>query len=118
MARDGYIYALTNDGRGLQIDTASNSYSLSIQLENLGWGDAILGIDGCIYWPPKNNASRILKYDPYSDQSSLVGGDLSNRGGWSSGALAIDGVIYCLPDNANRVLAIDPIREFWATNQS
>ena len=118
LARDGCIYAATNDGRGLQIDTASNSYGLSIQLKNLGWGDAILGIDGCIYWPPENNSTCILKYDPHSNQSSLVGGDLSNRGGWSSGALAIDGVIYCLPSYANRVLAIDPIGEFLATTKA
>ena len=37
----------------------------------MGWGDAILGIDGCIYLPPLN-AGRTLKYDPHIDETSLV----------------------------------------------
>ena len=74
-------------------------------------GDAILGIDGCIYWPPRY-ASRILKYDPHSNQSSLVGGDFGNvLYKWYGGALATDGVIYSIPSSANRILAIDPLRE-------
>ena len=32
---------------------------------------------------------------------------------WSSGALTPDGVVYCIPTDANQVLAIDPIGEFW-----
>ena len=30
-----------------------------------GWRNGILGIDGCIYWPP-NHGTHILKYDPNS----------------------------------------------------
>ena len=38
-----------------------------------GWGDASLGIGGCIYWQPVNHIERTLKYDPYTDKTSLIG---------------------------------------------
>ena len=107
----------------MKVDTANNSYGFvrnSIQSDhyrrNSIWGDAILGIDGCIYWPPRY-ASRILKYDPHSNQSSLVGDEFGNGQEdagqkWYGGALATDGVIYCIPSSANQVLAIDPFRKF------
>ena len=81
-----------------------------------GWGDAILGIDGCIYWPPQD-ASRILKYDPHSNLTSLVGGDDfgTDTYKWKGGCLATDGVIYCLPGDAQRILAIDPLKEYTLT---
>ena len=73
--RDGCIYALTKDGRVLKIDPNNNSHyfvgNSTIQLDPsnyLSWGDAILGIDGCIYWPPKD-VTRTLKYDPHSNQT-------------------------------------------------
>ena len=81
-------------------------------------GDAMLGIDGCIYWAPCNNRYT-LKYDPHSNQISCVGGQLRTQpNDWVSGALATDGVIYYIPSNANQVLAIDPIGEFLAITKS
>ena len=38
-----------------------------------GWGDPIVGVDKCIYWPSRN-ANRVLKFDPETQQlPSLVG---------------------------------------------
>ena len=83
-----------------------------------GWCDAILGIDGCIYWPPLN-ANRTLKYDPHTDQTSLVGDDFDmNNSNWNTGALATDGIVYCIPRNSNQVLAIDPLGEFLETTKA
>ena len=115
---------LTDLGQILQIDTVNNSHRFvknSIQSgrddNDYGWGDAILGIDGCIYWPP-SDARRTLKYDPHSNQTSLVGDDFGSKGfKWNTGALATDGVIYCISYDVNRVLAIDPIGEFLATTK-
>ena len=74
----------------------------------MGWGDAILGIDGCIYWRPYD-ARRTLKYDPHSNnQTSLVGDDFGReKKKWYSGALATDEVIYCISCTSNQVLVID-----------
>ena len=72
LGRDGCIYALAIGDRILKIDTINNSHAFienSIQSDHRGpgWGDAGLGIDGCIYWPP-SGARRTLKYDPHSNQ--------------------------------------------------
>ena len=123
LGRDGCIYALANGGI-LKIDTVNNSHCfvgniMSNYCEMEYWDDAILGFDGCIYWPPCDSG-RTLKYDPNSDQTSLVGDDFENYPSdkWLSGALAPDGVIYCIPTNANQVLAIDLIKEFLATTKA
>ena len=49
-----------------------------------GWKNAVLGNDGCIYFPPYN-ANRTLKYDPYMDSlpqssssSSLTSSSISS----------------------------------------
>ena len=120
LGRDGCIYAaVRHHGRVhvLKIDTTNNSHCIvgsrvKSDPNGFGWGDAILGIDGCIYWPP-TDATHILKYDPHSNLSSLVGDDFGTHyeGKWSGGCAATDGVIYCLPDDANRILAIDPLKE-------
>ena len=71
-----------------------------------------MGIDGCIYWPPKNDR-RILKYDPHAEQTSLVGDEFGiDLAKWSDGCLAPDGIIYCIPSTASRVLSIDPLEEY------
>ena len=117
LGRNGCIYAATYDGLVLKIDTTNNSHCLvgnrvESDHDGNGWGDAILGIDGCIYWPPMD-ATHILKYDPHSNLTSLEGGDFGRgRLKWSGGCSAPDGVIYCLPSSATRVLAIDPLREY------
>ena len=125
VGRDGCIYGLANNGQVLKIDTrtinGNNSHcfvgnKFRAFVRWFRWGDAILGIDGCIYWPPKFFAERTLKYDPHLNQTSLVGDNFEYQ--WSDGVLATDGVIYCIPNNANQVLSIDPIGEFLATTKA
>ena len=56
-----------------------------------------------------------MKYDPHSNLPLLVGGDFEDDsvGKWSRGCMAQDGIIiYCLPSDANRILAIDPSKEY------
>ena len=122
IGRDGCIYALANKGRVLKIDTVNNSHcfvgdKLDINVHD-GAGDAILGIDGCIYWPPRCTRFTV-KYDTRSNHASLVGDDLGKTlSKWMNGALAADGVIYCIPFSANQVLSIDPLGEFLATTKA
>jgi hypothetical protein len=86
-----------------------------------GWGDSIVGVDKCIYWPPLC-ANRVLKCDPETQRlPSLVGGVLGEEEGewkWNGGALATDGVIYCIPYCSTQVLAIDPFKEISMTLQN
>ena len=125
VGRDGCIYAAVRDGRMLKIDTTNNTFCTFGKKVDwqcfavtgwrdgfTGWGDGILGIDGCIYWPPYR-AAQILKYDPQSNLTSLVGAFFGTRNEekWG-GCLASDGVIYCLPFRTNRILAIDPLKEY------
>jgi hypothetical protein len=120
---DGYIYAANGAGQILQIDTTSNNYTWigdEIYSEwGEGWGDPIVGVDKCIYWPPRN-ANRVLKFDHETQQlASFVVDDLGEEGSkWQGGALATDGVIYCIPIISSRVLAIDPFKEFSMTLQT
>ena len=120
LARDGCIYVLTKGGRILKIDATNNSHcfvrnSIKSYHHGEGWGDGILGIDGCIYWPPAH-ASRILKYDPHTNQASLVGdhygGGFEQDHYYKQGCLASDGVIYCFSEFSSRILTIDPWKEF------
>jgi hypothetical protein len=114
---DGYIYAANDLGQVLQVDTANNDYTWigdPIYLERgIGWGDAIVGVDKCIYWPP-SSANRVLKFDPETQQLPwLVGDDLGEGNDkWLGGALAPDGNIYCIPFEISQILAIDPFKEF------
>ena len=72
LGRDGCIYVITWDCRMLKIDTVKNS--IEFNHCDTSWGDAIVGIDGCIYWYP-NNTHHLLKYNSHSDQISVVGDD-------------------------------------------
>ena len=75
MGRDGCIYALADHCRLLKIDTDNNSHRFvrdNSAIDRSETGDAILGIDGCIYWPPCDTGYT-LKYDPHSKQFSRVG---------------------------------------------
>jgi streptogramin lyase len=122
LADDGYIYAANDSGQVLKIDTTINNYTWFgdpiYSGRGRGWGDPIVGVDKCIYWPP-HNANRVLKFDPETQQlPSLVGDDLgTGRYKWQGGALATDGAIYC-PSSSSRVLAIDPFKEFSVTLQT
>ena len=100
----------------MKIDTTNNDYcfvgnSIESDHDGRGWGDAAMGIDGCIYWPPAV-ACRILKYDPHTNNTTLVGNDFGFFFKWDGGSLASDGVTYCIPDHANRILSIDPWKEY------
>jgi hypothetical protein len=116
LCRDGHIYAGNGAGQVLQIDTTSNNYTWIgdriFSGRGRGWGDAIVGADKCIYWPPLG-ANRVLKFDPETQQlPSLVGDDLGEGyGKWMGGALASDGAIYCIPYFSTQVLVIDPFKE-------
>ena len=127
VGRDGCIYAVVSfqkyppyRAHVFKIEITNNSHCFVgndfPSSDNTGkvasWGDGILGIDGCIYWPP-NFANRILKYDPYTNQTLLVGDDFEDMPGckWHAGALASDRVIYFFPSAANHILSIDPLRE-------
>ena len=125
LGRDGCIYALTKDGRVLKIDTTKNVHCFVGNriagchlLPGYGWKDAILGVDGCIYWPPRV-ARRVLKYDPHTNQTLLVGDDYDGVDvyKWVCGVLASNGNIYCFPFSGNRILFIDPLKEFSATTK-
>ena len=109
LARDGCIYALDEDCEVLEIDTTHNSHcidgnTVESDYDGFGWGDAILGIDGCFYLPPAD-AAQMLKYDPHSNLTSLVGGDFGTHyeDKWKGGCKAPDGIIYCLPNNTKRL---------------
>ena len=102
LGRDGCIYALATGGRILKIDITNNFHcfvGFSVEsndddeIDDVVWGDAILGTDGCIYWPPMSG-THILKHDPYTNQTSLVGDDYGqSQYKWKNGSLAADGVI-------------------------
>lgn len=117
IGRDGNIYAATDAGQVLRIDAVNSIlHFVGNQVDSsqqcAGWGSALLGNDGCIYWPPYC-ARQTLKFDPVKQVASLVGcnfGDEYSK--WSSGATGPDGAIYCIPCNANRILVIDPFKEF------
>jgi hypothetical protein len=122
LAGDGYIYAASDSGQVLQIDTTINNYTWigdPIYSRGPGWGDPIIGADKCVYWPPFY-ANRVLKFDPETQQlPSLVGDDLGEGyNKWQGGALATDGAIYCIPSSAKQILAIDPFKELVMTMQN
>ena len=116
---DGNIYALSHRHRKvLKIDVVKKKYFLIgdfIQSSHRfdGWGDAVVGSDRCIYWPPFN-ANRTVQFDILTQSVSLVGDDFGNKYfKWWGGALSPgDGAIYCIPSSAKQVLSIDPLKEF------
>ena len=119
LGRDGSIYAAVGNDLVLKIDTTNYSHCTVGNIVEDGhtygfrWIDEILGIDGCIYWTPAN-AGQILKFDPHSNRTSLVGDDFGRAHyeyKWRGGCAAPDGIIYCLPDLAKRILSIDPLKE-------
>jgi hypothetical protein len=123
LAGDGCIYAVNVAGQVLKVDTANNDHTwIGDPIHSgggQGWGDAIVGADKCIYWPP-SYANRVLMFDPETQQlPSLVGDDFGGiRCKWQGGALATDGAIYCVPNCSTQFLAIDPFKEFSSTLQT
>ena len=128
LARNGYIYVMAygdvwtilriNTNRHDENDTtfvALEWIECHIYEDRDWYGDAVMGLDGCIYWPPRNGY-HILHHNPFNGHTSRVGhnlGILSKK--YCGGALALDGVIYCMPWRAATILAIDPFREFQDT---
>ena len=111
LGRDGHIHAATDSGKVLKIDTTNYSHCrvrnkvVSDQKRGDGWGNAVGGIDGCIYLP-------IHTYDPYTNLSLLVGDDFETEG-WNGTCLGPDGVIYCLPQcTISTILSINPLRDY------
>ena len=128
LASDGYIYAVKESGKVLlQIDSTRSRYTttwigdrINVGNGRAGWGDPIVGIDKCIYWPP-SYANRVLKFDPETQQLPLLVGGILREERWRTwqvGARGIDGVIYCIPSYPNKVLVIDPFKEISMTLQN
>ena len=129
LAKNGCIYAFSSLHNWiLKIDTNEHgendtfvawelitNFSIDEDSPYNLYGEAIMGLDGCIYWPPLD-ANHTLKHDPLDGQTSCVGtnfGTLILK--YYGGALAQDGVIYCIPWNAATILAIDPFCVFEET---
>ena len=113
--RDGCLYSLSyQHEKVLKIDVVNNTYSLVGNMRTIptffvnDYGEAILGNDGYIYWPPMT-ARRTLKFDTETQTISRVGddfGELERK--WPNGAVASDGAVYCLVQaNAGQVLRIE-----------
>ena len=73
------------------------------------WSGIALAPNGKLYSSPFT-ASKVLRIDPATDTTELIGDVLEPSGNirWSGIALASDGKLYCSPNNASRVLRIDP----------
>ena len=63
------------------------------------WYGGVLAADGNIYGIP-SNATQVLRFDPRTQQATLVGDELPGGVKWSGGVLAADGNIYGIPSNA------------------
>ncbi len=124
LGQDGCVYALSQSknssghSKVFKINIINGSYFTFICTPLIvisqGFGSPSEGNDGCIYWPPMN-ARSVLKFDPLTKSISLVGEDFgcNTSEKWRSAAkLSDNGVIYCLPDQADKVLFIDPFRNF------
>ena len=119
LGMDGNIYSSNNKGDILIINVAKGSYSWILNTlpsthNSQGWGDPIVGMDECIYWPPLN-ANRVMRLNIITQVPEFVGDDLGHEEykKWNGGALASNGMIYCIPRDAKQVLAMDtrPISE-------
>ena len=98
---------------GLWGGVESRAESLSVgrvgdQLPGDGkWRGGVLAADGNIYGIPYN-ATQVLRFDPRTQQATLVGDELPGGYKWRGGVLAADGNIYGIPCNATQVLRFDP----------
>ena len=112
LAEDGNIYAANRYGQILRIDPRKNDREIiGSQIYNgafsSGWGNALLGADKCIYFPPYDH-DRVLRYNPTTQSISLIGESYGEKEWkWKGTVLASDGFIYCIPFTANEILQID-----------
>ena len=73
---------------------------------DLKWSGGVLAADGNIYGIPCN-ATQVLRFDPRTQQATLVGDQLPDGNArWMGGVLAADGDIYGIPYNATQVLRL------------
>ena len=54
------------------------------------------------------HSTQVLRFDPRTQQATLVCDQLSGDAKWQGGVLAADGNIYGIPRNATQVLRFDP----------
>ena len=130
-AADGKLYCSPHNAtRVLRIDPATDAaeligddlsalegtedYHRSHSPGNM-WSGIAAAADGKLYCSPRN-ASRVLRIDPATGATELIGDDLkdiSHKGGFGGIAAAADGKLYCYPNpdprySGSRVLRIDP----------
>ena len=112
LAMDGNIYSSNEKGDILVIDVAKGSHSWILNTfqsthAGQGWGNPLVGMDGCIYWLPRH-ANRLMRLNINTLVPELIGNDLGDASfKWNGGALASDGKIYCIPYSADKILEID-----------
>merc|ERR1712232_1418672 len=112
LAEDGNIYAATQFGQILIIDTVNNNWKIignRIYQERygFGWGRPVLGADKCIYFPPFDH-DRVLKFNPMTQNISLIGESYAEKNWkWEGAELASDGYIYCISPYVDNILQID-----------
>jgi outer membrane protein assembly factor BamB len=78
--RDGCIYSLSyKHDKVLKIDVVNNTYyqvyNVHSTFYNYYWSEAVLGNDGCIYWPPLDDY-HTLKFDTETQTISRIGDHL------------------------------------------
>eukprot|EP00964_Phaeocystis_antarctica_P150462 scaffold117875_cov60-Phaeocystis_antarctica.AAC.1 len=93
-------------GSGIDCDGASDDSSDGGS-GDYKWSGGVLAADGNIYGIPYY-ATQVLRFDPRTQQATLVGDELPGDGKWHGGVLAADGNIYGTPSNATQVLRFDP----------
>ena len=109
LGNDGNMYSANQNGQILKIDAVNNDWTIigSNICNSVGWGHPVLGADKCIYFPPADH-DRVLKYNPATQNRSMIGDSYDDREDkWLGAVLASDGFIYCIPYNANDILRID-----------
>lgn len=70
------------------------------------YGGAVVGSNGIIYGLP-SDAERVLRIDPVSETTRLIGPAFQMHNKWQNGYLAPDHKIYGIPCNMDQVLQID-----------
>ena len=66
----------------------------------------LLGGDGCIYGIPQN-ASSVIKINPFTDECTLIGSLAEGGHKWHGGNVGPDGNIYGIPCHADNVIKIN-----------